>query len=668
MLGFTDVNHTQLNGSRFSAVTDMSATGFVIGNQTRYENGVENATGQTAWLFQPTVGLTRLGLFDDTEHVDNDDVSQTSTVRQLNDLGHAVGDSLRYRFVPTNPLGNQWVGAGQSAWLAVNGVSTRIGLIDGEHSTADGQQSSSIVKLNALGDVVGNSGRFKVNASFGQSAFIHTGGTTTRIGLFDAEHTRQDTPASIPTFQSSTVGHLNDLGDAAGVSNRYNDGPTQLGQSAWLRTADGTTSNIGLVDDEHTKSTDGTRVSSVFALNNTEDDITEVVGHANRYQAGTGAAFGQSAWYHSGGSTQVIGLVDTDHTQGNGAVGAKSSTVQQLNNAGYARGISTRFFGSTASGQSAWVFNSATGTTRVGLTDDEHTGTNGLQSSSATQLNLAGNAAGTSSRFTGANVAAGTSAWVFREGSSTRIGFFDDTHTRGSDENQTSSVTAINDDGEVIGQSTRYRSGETIAWGSTAWVSDGATTTRIGLFDNLHTRHPGSDDFQSSTVSFLNDEGQATGVSSRFDAVSAASLGQSGWFYDDTLDQTFELVFSTRTDGFANTNISFLTDNGIALGFYTLYSGGATVGNRAFLWDFNQLPAERFHDLGTLVEDGLPASGWQALTSAIEMSDFGHIRGQGTLLDGVNMPYILSPVPEPTGLALLAVGGLAMMPRRRRKE
>ena len=50
------------------------------------------------------------------------------------------------------------------------------------------------------------------------------------------------------------------------------------------------------------------------------------------------------------------------------------------------------------------------------------------------------------------------------------------------------------------------------------------------------------------------------------------------------------------------------------------------------------------------------------------MADSGHIRGFGTLTGTTyDMPFLLTPVPEPTGLALLAMSGLALLPRRRRR-
>lgn len=674
-LGYVDNIHTSGSGQRRNNVTKMSAVGRIIGNQTRYDSRT-SPTGQTAWYYNGT-SLERIGLFDDA-HVSAADVNnpggeQISTVSHLNDLGHAAGVSHRYD--------GQTTQSGQSAWVYADGETRRVGLYESDHARDTGGPVSTLVALNAFGTVVGNSERYRTNSAFGYSAYIQLIDETesTRIGLdLDAAGTTYNEHRRSDGLQFSIVSHLNDLGHAAGITNRYVDGPdlTNIGNSAWLRSANGNTVKAGFTNQDHTRVTDGRKISTVVALNN----VGQAVGHSTRYSPSTGGQQGQTAWIQPVGGTAPVRLGFTDgiHTRGNNvaAGGEKNSVVQELNDAGRARGFSTRYDGSTTSGQSAWMSSPTTDPERVGLINDEHTGTNGLQSSTAVLLNNTLHAAGTSSRFrtteTETKVAAGTSAWRHATGATaTRVGFYDNVpgtidHTRDSDESQTSSVIALNDPGDVVGHSTRYRQEETIAWGQTAWINDGGTgvDTRVGLFDFAHTRSPTSDDFQSSTVRFLNEDGHAVGTSARFNG-NADQAGQSGWYFDGTT--SIPLVFSQNPSDSNRTytEISFLTDDGIALGFYEKY--GVDAGNRAFLWDYNQDPDNRFHDLGEMVEGGLSTAGWAALTHAIEMSELGHILGIGTLAgDGSSMPFLMTPVPEPTGLALLALGGLALLPRRRR--
>lgn len=688
-LGYTDREHTRQNGSRVNNIVDMNRLGQVVGNQFQF-NGQVDPAGRTAWFFGAD-GLNRIGLFEgefQSAHTSNSQV-QISTVSHLNNLGYAAGVADRYDGGPTL--------TGQSAWRHFEGENQRVGLFTEDHNSSENGQVSTLVDLNALGDVVGNSERYDDDSGAGYSAYIQrvNDSEATRIGLDLTppgptgynEHHRDG-------LQFANVTHLNDLGDAAGFSNRYvEDGLTQIGRSAWVRTAtDGETRKVGFVDAEHTGATDGRKTSTVIALNNAGLSV----GHSTRYNP-SGSVNGQTAWRQQGAEGTIrLGFYDDKHTRGNVAAsttGEKNSVVLELNDGGYARGFSTRYDGGITSGQSAWMYSDGDSDDpeRVGFVDadpndeenSEHTGANGLQSSSALLLNRSGHVAGTSNRFTEENVAAGTSAWrQFKGGQApVRLGFFDDTegdgridHTRDDTLRRSSTPIAMNDMGDVIGHSTRYRTGKTADWGQTAWINDGETgeNKRIGLTGFEFTRSPGSDDFQFSTVEFINDDGHAVGTSRRYNG-NAQQAGQSGWYYDGGM-QPIELTFDKDPSQLNRsfTDISFLSNDGIVLGYYEKY--GEDAGNRAFLWDLNgddvaTAADERFHDLGELVQGGLSEEGWSALTSAIEMSELGHILGIGTLTEGGSMPFLMTPVPvpEPTGIALLAMTGLALLPRRRRR-
>jgi hypothetical protein len=492
------------------------------------------------------------------------------------------------------------------------------------------------------------------------SAFIqgYSDSAATEIGFgilaADTEHRITSGPQT--GSRTSSVFAINDLGDVSGISNRYN-GSTAIGHTAWLRTTDGNIKKLGFLDTtEHTRSTDGRRESSIVAMNSS----STVVGHSDRFSGGF--AQGQSAWIQGATDTNptTLGFTDTTHTSGNGATGLKSSTVEKLNDGGYAYGFSNRYSGTSDGGQSAWFYSPTNGVQRVGLTDNaEHIGTVGgvttYQKSTVKLMSYsptAAYAAGTSSHFTAANVLAGTSTWRFKDGDpgSDRIGLIDDgsaiDHTK-DDGTQTSAVVAMNNTGRVAGNSTRYKTGQTTDWGQSAWISNGASTTPIGLVDGVHVK---SDGFQSSTSQFINVLGDVVGTSERYDA-TGASLGHSSWFYDGTT--TIPFVFSTGSNGEATTDVSFLSDDGVALGTYARYNGSTNEGTFAFLWDHsfvdNPLTPvdERFFELGTLVQGGLSANGWDALTQVLKMSPSGHILGVGNLSSSVSgggpMPFVLTP-------------------------
>ena len=66
-------------------------------------------------------------------------------------------------------------------------------------------------------------------------------------------------------------------------------------------------------------------------------------------------------------------------------------------------------------------------------------------------------------------------------------------------------------------------------------------------------------------------------------------------------------------------------------------------------------------DLNSLID---PSSGWQLL-NAEDINDSGVIVGWGTDPSGYYEAFELTPIPEPATLGLLALGGVAMLRRRR---
>lgn len=648
-LGFGDTMHTKSGGVRTITGLKMNDVGNVIGNQTRY-NGGATSLGQSAFIFA-NGSLAQIGLVEAENVKQDDSKAQSSTVSQLNALGQAAGTSKRYH--PTTFADN-----GTAVWKYHDGQTTRIGLFDNEYNRAsDGFQSSRFKQLNDLGQVVGNSDRYNGASTFGQAAWFFDAGSTSRIGFTDAEHTRDD------TLQNSTVEFLNAQGAAAGTSNRYS-GALGAGQSAWIQNG-GSITRIGLTSGEH-QATNGTRSSTVQILNETGG----AVGTSTRYNGN--ASNGTSAYLVTAETSNRIGLTSAEHT---GTGGVQNSQASKLNDEGFAIGLSTRYkaTGGDPNGQSAWVART-TSTERIGFFNDEHTGAGGFQSSQAQLLNAVGNVAGISNRYrTSDRAAMGQSAWLNQVGTQ-RIGLAGGEHAR-ADGFEFSDVTKLNDAGQAIGQSQRYAGQAAI--GFTAYIHKDGQSKPMGLYDDQHTR-PG-DDFQFSIGRHLNEAGQVAGTSIRYNQDANAEtvvLGQSGWFYDDELDETHELVFSTRDDGFASTTVNFLSDTGRAIGLYTLYEGAVAIGDRAFLWDFNLTDDsttpqdERFHDLSDLVQgDELAEEQWAFLRSAAEMSELGHILGTGvrTATDGgESLPFLMTPVPEPTGIALIAMTGLALLPRRRR--
>jgi len=393
----------------------------------------------------------------------------------------------------------------------------------------------------------------------GQSAFWATpAGGGVSIGFTDAAHTRAD------GFQVSEENELRD-GRVLGDSQRY-VGSTYTGRSAWMYTPAGGTVRLGFTGAGYERS-DGYQESFAEASNS----AGQIKGTSHRYSGSVD--LGLAAWvYNPGSGLTRLGLTTAEHTRGDGY---QYSFCSNMTDTGRFAGYSNRYSGTNARGQSGWVYAPATGTTRVGLIDGFHTSSNGTQNTWVGWLNAAGQAAGTSTSYAGFNQ--GQSSWVYNPGTgTTRIGLFGPEFTS-SDGVQYGNTHGMSGAGRVIGDAYRY-SGTTFM-GYAAWEYGPSGTTRIGLTDAQHTR---ADGYQSSGATLINDAGQAVGTSARYNGSTA--IGYSGFFYDPATATNYPLAFSFGNDGYANTTPVTLMPGGTVLGQYDLFVGGIDQDTRGFLW------------------------------------------------------------------------------------
>ena len=596
----------------------------------------------------PQYDIHVLGLTD-ADHSHSVSGYHNSVPAAVNAAGQVTGTSVRYT-----------AHGGKSAWFfdLSSGTTTRIGLTDAAHTTGSGGHISEVFGLSGNGYVAGTSQRYSPTLPAGRSAwsYHHATDATTRTGFFDsAFHTRSNGD------QESVVNTINSIGQVLGRSTRYNGTEFIYGSSSWIYDpATGTTTRIGLFGDAQHTATNGSASSTAFAtrtspLNNTG----HAIGISDRYSGANER--GWSAWIHerSTNFNIPIGLIDAAHTSVNGT---RLNRPIGLNDAGQVIGAAWRG-GDGINGDSAWYYNRASNTTvLVGLVDAEHTSIGGKKNSEPVFIGAGGHALGRSSRYSG-STNMGQSAWTYHpsSGTTTRIGLTGANYTR-SDGYEFSEPVTANAGGAAVGYSARY-SGST-ALGYATWLrnASGAATTRVGLTDSRHTGAAGE---QDSRPLFINPLGQVVGTATRY-ANSGGTVGQSGWFYDPVSNSTSSLVFSVGTADFASTTPRFLGDDGIVVGEYSLRSGGANLGDRAFYWT----QAQGFFDLGDLVAGGPSFSDWSHLDGIIDQHGVQYIVGLakiGSPSVPSEMAYLLSPpIPEPAGVTWMFVTAWAIALGKRR--
>ncbi len=519
--------------------------------------------------------------------------------------------------------------------------------------------------INSIGQVLGTSGRFDSSGSpLGADLWLYSGNTSQIIGLVGAGYER----GSTQIYRVNVANQLNDAGQVAGQSDRYNSQGTSLGSDAWLYSG-GIPQVISLTGNgyeyTYTGAGGGTlRGSNPLQLN----QIGDVLGGAARYGP-TGQRYGSDAWLYNGSSTLQIGLTGIGYEIPRSSGIERRGTPLQLNGSGQAIGVTSRYNSSgTVLGQDAWLYNPSTLSTQlIGFTgtgyDNTLTGSGGgtYRVAAAQQINAAGQVMGYTQRLPTASFSGqpdpdapqlGQDPWIYSGASTNFIGLtgpgYESTVPGGM--YRFGTAQQLNATGKVAGFTAR-RSPTNLDLGQDAWLWDGTITQNIGLTGATYEAGNANATNRNSSVFQMNPAGEVVGYSQRFTATGAPvendpwlfdgsstrqiaptgsvinrinSAGQvigrsksgdvtSGWFFDDDTGVTTTLNFSFPGPGSqAQTNPVILTENGVVLGNYWKYTGGSIQGTYAFWWSLQA----GFHELGTLVNGDLSAQQWQFLATA----------------------------------------------------
>jgi probable HAF family extracellular repeat protein len=192
----------------------------------------------------------------------------------------------------------------------------------------------------------------------------------------------------------------------------------------------------------------------------------------------------------------------------------------------------------------------------------------------------------------------------------------------------TSSGFAINSSGQVAGVSSIDMQGTEVAF-----YTDGNH-----VMHSLGFLQGGS----FSTAQGINDAGHVTGFGTTTGGFNQAFF----WSGSGTLQTLGNLAGGSSSLGLAINNGDVVV-------------GEADVaGNvfHAFIWNAK----DGMQDLNALA----PIAGWQQLTAALGVNDFGQITGYGITSSGETHGFLLTPsgivVPAPPAVLLLGIGGLTM--------
>lgn len=394
-VGFYDSVHTGPDGQWLSSPQQVNRNGVTIGTSLAYQDA-----GLTAWVANRDGDTLRLGLYDPSHirpdgsylsmPVDvngrnqvvgysegaSDDARSCWIVRPyvgtrtlglnkagrippngntwstpvaINDAGHVIGMSRYY----ADPSSSEF---GYTTWLWLAWDQMReIGFQSGAHRSATGRYDGAVQFLTDSGYIGGSSRRYRrgTDDAVGYTAWVTAvDGPNRPVGFYDGIHTAWTEVAT------SKLVDLNEAGTSAGYSNQYGNVGTPIeenfgGRTAWLATPAGRTIRVGLYDDEHSRMLESHRYqhNEPIGLNATDSAI----GFAVRFPVGVGGDLGRDGWVANlAGYTTRIGLTDASHT---GSDGARYTMPTGLSGSAYVWGYSRRYTGSRTSGTSAWIYN-----------------------------------------------------------------------------------------------------------------------------------------------------------------------------------------------------------------------------------------------------------------------------------------------------------------------
>ncbi len=434
---------------------------------------------------------------------------------------------------------------------------------------------------------------------------------------------------------------VNDSGTAVGSADKYESGNYKReraivwSSSGWCELA-----NLGTDDT-------GNTLSRPYAIN----AGGTIAGYALKYDDPHNYKGSRAVRWAAGGTTATeLGHIGTDTS------GKKYAYGYDINTGGTIVGRAYTYDGDTQTGYRAvrWA-SGETDATELG-----HIGTNNYGTTEAYPyaINDSGIAVGYAKEYSG-NTSLGLRAvrWDADTTEATELGNLE-TDSSGA---TIANAKAINASGTIVGQSEKYDGDTCVGKRAVRWDAGGTTVTELG---NLGVNNSG---YTYASAQDINDSGVVAGYSNKYDS-SGNYLGRRAvyWPCDGTVPMELDNL-SADDSGYAESYAEDINFYGVSVGYAMKYDDvGNYIGYRAVCWGDDGAVV----DLNTLID---PSSGW-VLEYARAISDTEWVSGIGEYdpdgagsADAYDRLFVMQ-IPEPATMALLSLGGLALIRRRRRNH
>jgi hypothetical protein len=389
----------------------------------------------------------------------------------------------------------------------------------------------------------------------------------------------------------------------------------------------------------------GNTSSSAFRVNTSGISV----GFAQKWNGNNNLGTRGHRWSGSQGLPTELGTLGADFQ------GKTSSVALGVTAAGGAVGSADKFVEFTNLGSRA-VRWPAGQTTPVEL-GTLGTDASGFTESNAYGVNPAGDTVGAARKYspTDANLGPRAVRWAVGQTAAAELANLG-VDAQGFTE---SGANGMNAAGDSVGYARKYVGGVYLGARAVRWAAGQTAATELGT---LGTSPTGSG--QSSSF-YINVAGIAVGYSEKYVGTKGQGSRAVFWPAGQTTPIELGVLFAGTPPGTPSSIAQCMNGAGDIVGSCTQYSGQTSLGSHATLWPAGLTQPV---DLNTLID---PNSGW-VLRNAYGINDDGVIVGIGELdIDGdgplqpQSLAFHLTPVPEPSAIALIGLAGVAL-PRWRR--